>query len=139
VTIYADTSVLVAFVFDEPESNRVRDWFRRTTEQIIVSELARLEFSAVVTRSARTRRLSPSGASAALASFDFLAARSRPLSHDRADFAVAELLVRDFATKLTAPDALHLASTKRAGAALATLDVRLAEAARGQGVEVALE
>jgi hypothetical protein len=44
VTIYADTSVLVALVFDEPDSNSVRDWFRRTTQQIIVSDLARLEF-----------------------------------------------------------------------------------------------
>ena len=41
--------------------------------------------------------------------------------------------MRDFATKLTAPDALHLASAKNAGATLATLDARLVEAARGQG------
>jgi len=59
------------------------------------------------------------------------------LRHGRADFAAAELLVRDFATKLSAPDALHLASAKNAGAMLATLDARLAEAAHGQGVEVA--
>lgn len=135
--MYADTSVLVAFVFDEPESNRVRDWFRRTTQRIIVSDLARLEFPAVVTRSARTGRLDQSDASAALASFDLLAARSRPLRHGRTDFAAAEMLVRDFETKLSAPDALHLASAKNAGATLVTLDVRLAEAARGQGVEVA--
>jgi predicted nucleic acid-binding protein len=137
VTIYADTSALVAFVFDEPHSNRVREWFRRTTQRIIVSDLARLEFPAVVTRSARTRRLNPSEASAALASFDLLAARSRPLRHDRADFTAAEMLVRDFATKLTAPDALHLASAKNAGATLATLDARLAEAARAQGLALA--
>jgi predicted nucleic acid-binding protein len=137
VTIYADTSVLVAFVFDEPLSNRVRDWFRRTTQRIIVSDLARLEFPAVVTRSSRTGRLNPGEASAALASFDLLAARSRPLRHDRADFAAAEMLVRDLVTKLSASDALHLASAKNAEAILATLDVRLAEAARGQGMEVA--
>lgn len=137
MTIYADTSALVAFIFDEPNSNRVRDWFRRATQPIIVSDFARLEFPAVVTRSARTGQLDPSQASAALASFDLLAARSRPLRHDRADFAAAEALVRDFATKLTAPDALHLASAKNAGATLATLDLRLVDAARGQGVEVA--
>jgi predicted nucleic acid-binding protein len=49
VTLYADTSVLVAFVFNEPESNRVRRWFRRTMQRIVVSDLARLEFPAVVT------------------------------------------------------------------------------------------
>ena len=54
-----------------------------------------------------------------------------------ADFAHAERLIRDFATKLAAPDALHLASAKNSGAALATFDARLADAARAQGVEVA--
>ena len=137
MTIYADTSVIVGFVFDEPESDRIRDWFRRTTQQIIVSDLVRLEFPAVVTRAARSGRLSPSEASAALASFDLIAARSRSLRHGRAEFEAAEKLVRDFATKLAAPDALHLASTKNAGAVLATLDARLADAARAQGVAVA--
>lgn len=134
MTVYADTSVLVAFIFDEPASDRIRDWFRRTTQRIVVSDL---EFPAVVTRSTRTGRLNPTEASAALASFDLLAARSRPLRHDRADFAAAEMLVRNFSTKLTAPDALHLASAKNAGATLATLDVRLAEVARGQGLALA--
>ena len=137
MTIYADTSVVVAFVFDEPDSDRIRDWFRRTTQGIIVSDLVRLEFPGVVTRATRIGRLSPSEASAALASFDLLAARSRPLRHGRADFEAAEKLVRDFATKLSAPDALHLASAKNASAVLATLDARLADAARAQGVEVA--
>jgi predicted nucleic acid-binding protein len=45
--------------------------------------------------------------------------------------------VREFSTNLTAPDALHLASAKNAGATLATFDARLADAARAQGVEVA--
>ena len=54
------------------------------------------------------------------------------------DFALAELLVRDYSTKsCSAPDALHLASAKNAGAMLATFDARLADAARAQGVEVA--
>jgi uncharacterized protein len=136
VTIYADTSVIVAFVFDEAESGRIRNWFRRTAQRVIVSDLLRLEFPAVVTRAARTGRLNSGEAAAALASFDLLAARSRPLRHGRADFEAAEKLVRDFTTKLAAPDALHLASAKSAGAALATLDARLAEAARMQGVDV---
>ena len=42
----------------------------------------------------------------------------------------AETLVRDFATKLLAPDALHLASAMQAGAVLVTFDERLANAAR---------
>jgi uncharacterized protein len=56
------------------------------------------------------------------------------LSHGASGFSLAERLIRDFATKLAAADALHLASAKNAGATLATLDGRLAEAVRGQGV-----
>lgn len=53
-------------------------------------------------------------------------------------FIFDERLVRDFSTKLAAAAALHLASAKNAGATLATFNVRLAEAALAQGVEVAL-
>ena len=62
---------------------------------------------------------------------------SLQINHTRDDLDSADRLVRDFATKLSAPDALHLASAKNAGAAIATFDTRLADAARAQGVEVA--
>lgn len=137
MTTYVDTSVLAAAIFEEPRSAAVRDWLQRTSERVIVSDLAGLEFAAVVSRAVRMRRFDGHAAARALASFDEIRADSLPLRHRRGEFEVAERLIRDFATKLSAPDALHLASAKNAGAALATLDVRLAEAARGQGIEVA--
>jgi len=93
--------------------------------------------SEVVTRAGRTGRLNATDASAALASFDLLAARSRPLRHGPADFESAEKLVRHSTAKMAAPDALHLESAKNAGAALATFDARLADATRAQALEVA--
>ena len=138
MTVYADTSVIAAVVFEEPASEAAREWFRRTTQRIIVSDLARLEFAAVVSRAVRTGRFNDGQAARAFASFDEFRAASLATSHGRSDFEFAEKLVRDFATKLSAPDALHLASAKNAGAALATFDARLAEAARAQSVEVAL-
>jgi hypothetical protein len=57
----------------------MRDWFRRAAQWIIVSGLASLEFPGFVTRSAGTGRLNPNEASAALASFDLLAADSPPV------------------------------------------------------------
>ena len=138
MTVYADTSVIAAVVFEEPASEAAREWFRRTTQRIIVSDLARLEFAAVVSRAVRTGRFDNRQAARALESFDEFRAACLATSHGRGDFEFAEKLVRDFATKLAAPDALHLASAKNAGAALATFDARLAEAARAQGVEVAL-
>jgi uncharacterized protein len=135
---YADTSILAAAIFEEFGSMAARDWFKRTREHIIVSDLAGLEFAAVISRAERTRRFDNDAAARALASFDEVRAASLPMGHGRGDFELAEKLARDIATKLSAPDALHLASAKNAGAALATCDARLAEAARAQGMEVAL-
>ena len=137
MTVYADTSLLAATVFEEPRSGSARAWLKRTTQQLIVSDLARLEFAAVVSRAVRIGRFDVEAAGRALMGFDELREASLPMSHARDDFELAERLVRDFGTKLSAPDALHLASARNSGAALATFDVRLAQAARAQGVEVA--
>jgi predicted nucleic acid-binding protein len=104
---------------------------------LIVSDLVRLEFAAVVSRAVRMGRFDVEAAARALLGFDEFREASLPMSHARDDFELAEKLVRDFGTKLSAPDALHLASARNSGAALATFDVRLADAARTQGVEVA--
>ena len=138
MTTYVDTSVLVAAVFEEPRSAGARDWLRRTSERIIVSDLAGLEVAAVVSRARRTRRFDDAAATRALANFDEVRGAALPLRHGRGDFQLADALVPDFSAKLAAADALHLASAKNAGAALATFDARLADAAREHGVEVAL-
>jgi uncharacterized protein len=96
-----------------------------------------LEVSAVISRCLRVGRLTKRLAEGALLDFDAIRANCERLSHGVGDFMLAERLIRDFATKLAAADALHLASAKTAGAALATFDARLAEAARGQGVPAA--
>jgi predicted nucleic acid-binding protein len=50
--------------------------------------------------------------------------------------AAAGQIVRDFTTKLSAPDAIHLAMTRHLGMTLATFDDRLAEAAQRHAVPV---
>lgn len=59
---------------------------------------------------------------------------TQPIEADVLDMILAESLVRDFATKLSAPDALHLALASNRGYRLATFDTRLAEAATIRGV-----
>ena len=44
--------------------------------------------------------------------------------------AAAGQIVRDFTSKLSAPDAIHLAITRLSGATLATFDDRMADGAR---------
>ncbi len=136
--IYLDASALVPLMVAEARSSRVVAWLSDQEETLVVSDLANLEVSAVISRCLRIGRLTKSGVESALLDFDAIRANCERLSHGVADFMLAERLIRDFATKLAAADALHLASAKNSGAALATFDARLAEAARGQGIEVAL-
>jgi hypothetical protein len=67
VTVYADTSVIGAVIFDELESERARAFFRRTRERVIVSDLARLEFAAIVSRFVRSGKFNSDQAARALA------------------------------------------------------------------------
>jgi len=135
--IYLDASVLVPLLVADSHTDRASAWYSRVNETVIVSDLANLEVSAVLSRDLRVGRLNRASVDAALLDFDALRAGCERLSHGGDDFLLAERIVRDFSTKLAAADALHLASAKNAGAAMATLDARLAEAARMQGVEVA--
>jgi predicted nucleic acid-binding protein len=54
--VYVGTSILAAAIFEEPTSTAARGWFRRTSEHIVVSDLAGLELAAVVSRALRTSR-----------------------------------------------------------------------------------
>jgi predicted nucleic acid-binding protein len=136
VIVYLDASVLVSIVTLDANSERAGRWYESLQASVVISELANLEVCAVVSRELRSKRFSRAYADKALTDFDALRVTSERWSHSAQDFAVADRLVRDYSTKLSAPDALHLASAKNAGAELATFDKRLAEVAEGQGVKV---
>jgi uncharacterized protein len=130
--IYLDTSVLLSLLVKDSGTEGVRAWLANVAEPLVVSDLAALEFAAVLTRFLREGRLTAEGVTKAFRDFDDFRGDSEPLPQRPADFAVAERLARDFETKLSAPDALHLASAINARIALATLDKRLAQAAKGR-------
>ena len=132
--IYFDASVLVSLLVADAHTDKAGVWYSGLSATVIVSDLANLEVSAVLSRDLRVGRMSWAAVEAALLDFDAMRAGCERLSHDRDDFLLAERIVRDFATKLAAADALNLASAKNAGTALATFDVRLAEAARTLGL-----
>ena len=138
MSIYFDTSAILSIILVDAHSETAGRWYRTMRASAIVSDLAGLEVFAVVSREFRAKRLTLVSANKALSDFEAFRAESERVTCGPNEFVLAERLIRDFATKLSAPDALHLASAKNAGAALATFDARLAEAARGQGVEVAL-
>lgn len=136
--IYLDASVLIPLLVADAHTKRAVAWYSNVNATLLVGDLVNLEVSAVLSRALRVGRLTQSAAASAFVDFDAIRANCERLSHGASDFLLAERIVRDFSTKLAAADALHLVSAKNAGAALATFDARLAEAARGQGVEVAL-
>jgi predicted nucleic acid-binding protein len=129
VTVYLDTSVIIALIVDEPASESVRNWFRNSTDRAILSDLVRLEFSAFISRAVGTNRFDADQAAAALASFDELRRACDTLEHTPSDFSRADELIRQFSMKLAAADALHLASALAANVRLLTLDGRLRDAA----------
>ena len=112
--------------------------FESQDTELAVSDLVNLEVCAVVSRNFRTGQLTKSQVEGALLDLDAFRASCERLNHTVDDFLLAERVVRDLATKLAAADALHLASATNAGAELATFDMRLAEAAKGAGMKLAI-
>jgi uncharacterized protein len=135
--VYLDASVIVSIITFDANSERAGLFYGGLQALVLISDLANLEVCAVVSRELRSKRFSISYADRALSDFDAMRVTSERWSHGAQDFMLADRFVRDYSTKLSAPDALHLAATKNAGAALATFDLRLARVARTYGVEVA--
>jgi predicted nucleic acid-binding protein len=134
--IYFDASVLLPLLIADAHTEKASAWYSGLSATVVVSDFANLEVNAVLSRHLRVGRLTQGEVENALLDFDAMRAHCERLSHGPSDFLLAERLVHDFSTKLAAADALHLASAKNAGAALATFDARLAEAANGRGVEL---
>jgi len=137
LSFHLDASFIVSLFLRDAHTFEADHWIERAVGSVIVSDFCAVEFAAVVSHGVRTGRLSPAEAEATLTDFDEWRSKSSVLHHvGTADFARADRLVRDFATKLAAADALHLAAAMNAGASLVTFDDRLAEAARMQGMGV---
>jgi predicted nucleic acid-binding protein len=137
VTIDLDASVVVSLFIADVHTGAADRLIASLREDAIVGELCALEFAACVSRGVRTGRLTEREAREALADFDewrTFSTVAAPLSV--ADFDLATRLERDFATKLAAADALHLAGAIHAGARLAGFDKRLIEAAQRRGEDV---
>ena len=136
MSFYLDTSFLISGVADEEKSAIARAWLKSGTDPTVIADFATLEFDASVSRFVRTGRVTQDVARVMLARLDQMRASSATHVHTRNDYERASTLIRDFTTKLAAPDALHLASAINLGATLVTFDRRLAEAAQARGAKV---
>jgi predicted nucleic acid-binding protein len=122
--VYVDSSAIVKLVVREPESAALATYLRRKTG--VSSALARVEVERacrIASREAGERAIE------VLRRFDLLRLSERVLS------AAGSLEP----SELRSLDAIHLATAAQLGASLTavvTYDVRMAEAARAQGIRV---
>lgn len=127
-----DCSVSASWCFEDqvtPHSEAILD--RLETETAVAPPIWRLEMANVLAVAERRGRLS---VAQSLQLVGFL--RALPIDEDRDGDALGSVLTLAREYALSAYDAAYLEVAARQGLPLATLDERLAEAARRAGVEV---
>jgi len=138
LSFYLDASVLLSMVIEEQRSDAI-DHFLAASESVLwVSEFASAEVASALSRLLRTGNLTVQAAEIGLTDYDvWVATTANLVDVEGRDVRFATFIVRRFDLMLRAPDALHLAICRRLGATMATLDRRLATAARALDIEVA--
>jgi len=137
MTYYLDANVLVSLFIADTHSRAAADWLGELKAELTVSDFTRLEFAAVVSRQTRESLMSEGIAREVVSDCDLWCSETVRLDRIRPhDFDAANLIVRDFTTKLAAPDAIHLAFAANRDLTLVTFDQRLAQAAQGRGTAV---
>lgn len=137
MTLYVDTSVLVALLLPDALNAPADRLLRLNKDVVVVSDFAAAEFASAVSRRVRMDDLAEDRARQHLASFDAWVPRSATRTEMRPDdVAAAAGYIRRLDLTLRTPDAIHVAIAYRLGATFATLDVRLATDAARLGVPV---
>lgn len=138
--LYLDTSLLVAALTNEPETERIQRWLgQQREEDLAVSDWVATEFSSALSIKLRTGQIMTGDRAEALAMFTRLATDSfivMPVS--RLQFRTAARLADQHVLGLRAGDALHLAVCADHGATLCTLDRRLSDAGWALGIKAML-
>jgi uncharacterized protein len=128
--LYLDTSLLVAALTNEAETERMQHWLgRQSQDNLAISDWVATEFSSALSIKLRTGQIRIADRAEALAAFTRLTTDSFiPIPVSRLDFRTAARFADQHAIGLRAGDALHLAICANHGATLCTLDRRLGDA-----------
>ena len=140
MTLYLDTSLLVAALTNEAETGRIQAWLAaQAAGEMTISDWVTTEFSAALSIKLRSGQIDAGHRASALAMFTRLSADSLamvPVSG--LQFRTAARFADHYALGLRAGDALHLAICADHGATLCTLDRRLGDAGSELGVKTTL-
>lgn len=138
MSVYFDTSAVVALLTDDAHSSAVEGWLEQGHD-IVISQWVLTEFSSALGLQFRQQRLTLAEIVQAEAALLGLVQQEFRLERVENDDVVRAraLLVQD--RSLRSPDALHLAVAMRLGAAFATFDVNQARSARALGLAVLAE
>lgn len=138
--LYLDTSVLVAALTREAETERMLTWLgAQDPEQLAISDWVATEFSSALSLKLRARQIDATHRANALAMFTTMYAETftlLPISG--LEFRTAARFADQHALGLRAGDALHLAICADHGATLCTLDRQLGDAGPAVAVKTVL-
>jgi Predicted nucleic acid-binding protein, contains PIN domain len=135
MSVVLDASVTMTWCFEDKASDATEALLDRVaTEHAVVPGLWRLEVANVLLGAERRKRISESQGRRFVELLVQL-----PIRVDDTPTAMGEIVAMARRHGLTAYDAEYLMSAERLGLPLATLDRRLADAAREAGVALALE
>lgn len=137
--IYLDTNIVLSLFLAETQSTASFDWLERQDANALwISAWVQMEYLDVLARKIRRGDIARRDAMAARENFLLWQSQIAGLAEMPGDiYSIANDLLGDFDSNLTAPDALHLALCAQHGLSLKTYDRDLAKIAHKYGIGIA--
>ena len=138
MSIYLDTSVLVALWANEPMTFAVQKWMsQQRTENLYISRWCITEFSSAMAGKLQIGSITEYARAEALAAFGSAVRRSfSVLEVDQHAFQRAAIFANQAGLRVRSGDALHLAVAAGEGLPIVTLDQGMQAAAKALGIGV---